>query len=100
MPHCCSQQLVCPVIVLQTIHHELLPGRGCDPVVNDNRLLYVHLLADWHLSSRLGRAAAAFASGLSTLIPLQWLRLFNPKEMNELMSGGTEGDVDVQDMQR
>ena len=38
-------------------------------VTSDNRLLYISLLADWHLNVRLGRAAEAFARGLAQLIP-------------------------------
>ena len=52
-----------------TTQHELLPGGVDMPVTADNRLLYCHLLADWHLNVRLGRAAEAFARGLSHLVP-------------------------------
>ncbi len=41
---------------------ELLPGGADTPVVDANKLLYVHLAADWHLNGRLGAAAAAFAN--------------------------------------
>ena len=34
------------------------------------------------------------------VIPSAWLRLFNPKEVNELLSGGEGGGVDAEDMQR
>ena len=34
------------------------------------------------------------------VIPSAWLRLFNPKEVNELLSGGEGGGVDAGDMQR
>ena len=33
-------------------------------VTNANKLLYVHLVADWHLNGSLGAAEAAFAAGL------------------------------------
>lgn len=41
---------------------DLLPGGADTPVVDANKLLYVHLAADWHLNGRLGAAAAAFAN--------------------------------------
>lgn len=61
--------------------------------------------ADWHLNVRLGRAAEAFARGLSQLIPPASLRLFNPRELNQLLSGesdeaGAGAGMDVADMQR
>lgn len=45
--------------------HELRPGGADVAVTNANKLLYIHLVADWHLNGRLGAAAAAFAAGLS-----------------------------------
>ncbi|KAF5840138.1 hypothetical protein DUNSADRAFT_17621 [Dunaliella salina] len=86
-----------------TTQHALLPGHGNTPVTNENRLLYCHLLADWHLNVRLGRPAEAFARGLAQLIPTTTLRLFNPKEFNQLVSGDSEeggGGVDVDDLRR
>lgn len=44
------------------MQHNLLPDGDSVPVTASNRLLYVYLLADWHLNARLGRAASAFAS--------------------------------------
>ena len=44
--------------------HELRPGGEDIAVTADNRLLYLHLVADWHLNGRLGAAASAFAAGL------------------------------------
>jgi hypothetical protein len=46
---------------------------------------------------RLGRPAAAFAAGMSRVLPLPALRLFSPAEFNQLLSGGLGGGVDVED---
>ncbi|EFJ40292.1 hypothetical protein VOLCADRAFT_99935 [Volvox carteri f. nagariensis] len=111
-------------------HHELLTGRGDMPVTNESRLLYCHLLADWHLNGKLGAPTAAFTRGLLSLIPqgctAQYtaavsqrrsqlgypsasLRLFNPREFNQLLSGaaadgpgggGGAAPLDVADMRR
>ncbi len=32
------------------------------------------------------------------MIPAPWLRLFNPAEVNELLSGGDSGGADADDM--
>jgi HECT-domain (ubiquitin-transferase) len=45
--------------------HELVHGGASIPVTNENRRLYVHLCARWHLGRVGGAAAAAFARGLS-----------------------------------
>lgn len=52
--------------------HELLPGGADVAVTNANKLLYVHLVADWHLNGRLGDAAAAFAAGLAQVPKLSY----------------------------
>lgn len=54
--------------------HPLVPGGDSMPVTNDNRLLYCHLLADYHLNVKLGRPAMAFTAGLVQLIPHTSLR--------------------------
>ncbi len=48
--------------------HELCPGGDDMAVTSANKLLYVHLVADWHLNRRLGKPAAAFAAGLNQVI--------------------------------
>jgi ubiquitin-protein ligase E3 B/ubiquitin-protein ligase E3 C len=53
---------ICLRLCLQTLQYDLLPNGGSIAVTASNRLLYVYLLADWHLNTRLGRAADAFAS--------------------------------------
>ena len=42
----------------------LKPGGRDEAVTGDNRLQFVHLAAEWHLASRLGQPAEAFAQGL------------------------------------
>lgn len=45
--------------------HELCPGGDDMAVTSANKLLYVHLVADWHLNRRLGKPAASFAAGVN-----------------------------------
>ena len=44
--------------------HELCPGGDDMAVTSANKLLYVHLVADWHLNRRLSKPASSFAAGL------------------------------------
>ena len=79
---------------------ELIPGGLEVPVTSANKLRYT-LLASWyHLSRQLDRPAAAFAAGLSDVIPLSWLRMFSPREINLLISGEQREGFDVDDLQR
>ena len=34
------------------------------------------------------------------VIPASWLRLFDPREVNQLVGGGASGDIDVTDLQQ
>ena len=34
------------------------------------------------------------------VIPASWLRLFDPREVNQLVGGGASGDIDVNDLQQ
>ncbi|KAL4428287.1 hypothetical protein ABPG75_002376 [Micractinium tetrahymenae] len=81
------------------VSEELVPGGSRLGVNNGNVLQYVYLVADWHLNKRLGTAAAAFSRGLSKVIPPAWLRLFSPREVNQLLGGGEAAALDVDDMQ-
>eukprot|EP00884_Botryococcus_braunii_P011773 jgi/Botrbrau1/20597/Bobra.113_1s0023.1 len=78
---------------------ELRPGGASIAVTDQNKLLYIHLAADWHLNGKLGVPAAAFASGLNQVIPphvaaplqFRW-------EVNQLAGGRLrEGGLDVED---
>lgn len=80
--------------------HELRPGGADRVVTNDDRLAYVHAVADFHLNRR-GRAAdAAFARGLARIVQPGWLRLFSPPELSQLVSGAEEADVDILDLRK
>ena len=53
-------------------------------------------------NGKLARGTPRFIAAFASLqvIPSAWLRLFNPKEVNELLSGGEGGGLDAADMQR
>ena len=47
----------------------LKPGGKDIAVTQENKLQYVHLAAEWYLSSRLGQPTEAFAQGLAQVRP-------------------------------
>ncbi|KAJ6853573.1 E3 ubiquitin-protein ligase UPL7 [Iris pallida] len=77
--------------------NELKPGGRDIPVTNENKLQYVHAMADYKLNRQLLPLANAFYRGLTDLISPSWLSLFNANEFNQLLSGGTH-DFDVDDL--
>ena len=51
------------------------------PVTRENCVQYIHLLAHWRLNVSIERQFRAFREGLASVVPLQWLRLFNQGEL-------------------
>lgn len=76
---------------------ELRPGGAAVPVTNENKLQYVHAVADYKLNRQMSRVIAAFSRGLHDLIAPSWLRLFNASEFNQLLAGGKQ-DIEVEDL--
>uniref|UniRef100_A0A0E0D4M4 HECT-type E3 ubiquitin transferase n=1 Tax=Oryza meridionalis TaxID=40149 RepID=A0A0E0D4M4_9ORYZ len=79
------------------IVHELRPGGKNISVTNENKLHYVHAIADYKLNRQILPFANAFYRGLGDLILPSWLSLFNANEFNQLLSGGLQ-DFDVDDL--
>ncbi|KAK2965376.1 hypothetical protein RJ640_024118 [Escallonia rubra] len=76
---------------------ELKPGGKDICVTNENKLQYVHAIADYKLNRQVLPLANAFYRGLADLISPSWLKLFNASEFNQLLSGGKH-DIDVDDL--
>lgn len=78
---------------------ELKPGGRDIPVTNSNRISYIHLVADYRLNKQIHRHCQAFRAGLSDVINLEWLRMFDHKELQVLISGALI-PVDLDDLRR
>lgn len=76
---------------------ELKPGGKDAIVANENKLQYVHAMADYKLNRQMLPLSNAFYRGLTDLISPSWLKLFNASEFNQLLSGGNH-DIDITDL--
>lgn len=76
---------------------ELKPGGKDAIVTNENKLQYVHAMADYKLNRQMLPLSNAFYRGLTDLISPSWLKLFNASEFNQLLSGGNH-DIDITDL--
>ncbi|CAL7940939.1 unnamed protein product [Xylocopa violacea] len=76
---------------------ELKPGGANIPVTNYNRIEYIHLMADYKLNKQIRAQCYAFKQGIGNVIPLDWLQMFNNKELQVLISGA-QIPVDVNDL--
>ena len=83
----------------RTIESELVPGGASQPVTNENRLLYISLMARWRLVRQSYRQTNNFLKGLASIIEPGWLSMFNQSELQTLV-GGAASSIDVEDLRR
>jgi len=67
--------------------YDLIPDGRNIPVTKDNRVLFLHKLADFRLNVRLQKQTSAFLSGLHTVLDVKWLKMFSAHELQVLISG-------------
>lgn len=78
---------------------ELVPNGSEVKVTRNNFWEYVMRYAHYKLNVEMWSAAMAFKEGMSELIPLEWIKLFSPRELQQLISGERKG-IDVTDIRR
>lgn len=76
---------------------ELKPSGINIPVTNHNRIEYIHLMADYKLNKQIRAQCYAFKRGIGSVVPLDWLQMFNNKELQVLIAGA-QIPVDVNDL--
>lgn len=77
----------------------LRPGGSDIDVTNENKLLYVHLVADYRLNRQMEAQVASFLRGFHQLVQPAWLRLFHAREVQRLI-GGDDVPLDVADLRQ
>merc|ERR1712146_733153 len=75
----------------------LRPGGSAVDVTNENRVLYVHLMADYKLNQQLRRQVQACRHGFNEFVHGSWLSFFNAPELQRLVSGD-DVPLDVNDL--
>lgn len=76
---------------------ELIPGGSTVRVSSANVHSYIHRYAHHKLNLETASQCRAFLSGFRLLIPADWLKMFNPRELQILISGEPKR-IDVRDM--
>lgn len=80
--------------------HPLIPNGANIEVTNENKGRYIELVAKYYVVDRVREQSEAFTRGLWEVINPAWLRLFNEPELQVLISGATDGDIDIEDLKR
>ncbi|CAG4954509.1 unnamed protein product [Colias eurytheme] len=76
---------------------ELKPGGANIPVTAENRIEYIHLVADFKLNRQIRAQCAALKRGLTSVVSSEWLRMFSCRELQLLVSGA-EVPIDLDDL--
>ncbi len=67
--------------------HELLPNGRNTKVTKQNIFQYIHLLSHYKQYKCISEACYALVTGFRSVIPLEFIRMFNTVELNRLISG-------------
>ncbi|CAL1296841.1 unnamed protein product [Larinioides sclopetarius] len=76
---------------------ELIPGGTSIPVTENNRINYIHLMADFKLNKQIKAQCQAFKEGLANVIDMEWLYMFDSNELQILISGA-QTPIDIEDL--
>lgn len=73
---------------------DLIPGGRDIDVTNDNKKEYVDLMVKWRIEKRIAEQFHAFREGFHELIPHDLINVFDERELELLIGGIAEIDVD------
>lgn len=73
---------------------DLIPGGRDIDVTNDNKKEYVDLMVKWRIEKRIAEQFQAFKEGFQELIPQDLINVFDERELELLIGGIAEIDVD------
>jgi E3 ubiquitin-protein ligase NEDD4 len=73
---------------------ELISGGADMPVTDENKKDYVEAVVEYRISKRVKEQFEAFMSGFSELIPQDLITVFDERELELLIGGMSEIDVD------
>ncbi|KAF9521135.1 hypothetical protein BS47DRAFT_1357065 [Hydnum rufescens UP504] len=73
---------------------ELKPGGADIPVTEENKKEYVETVIEYRISRRVREQFDAFMSGFSELIPQELINVFDERELELLIGGMSDIDVD------
>lgn len=81
--------------VLGKIEQHDLKANGADvAVTNENKEEYINLMTNWRFTRGVEEQTKAFLDGFSEVVPLQWLQYFDEREIELMLCGMQEVDVD------
>ncbi|CAL8348040.1 unnamed protein product [Lota lota] len=83
----------------QLVCHELIPGGKTMPVINENKISYIHLMAHFRMHTQIKEQTAAFIRGFRSIINPEWLHMFSTPEVQRLVAGDN-AEIDLDDLKK
>ncbi|KAM9375968.1 NEDD4-like E3 ubiquitin-protein ligase WWP2 isoform 2-T2 [Pholidichthys leucotaenia] len=78
--------------------HQLKDDGENELVTKENKEEYISLLTDWRFTRGVEEQNKAFLDGFNEVVPLEWLRYFDEKELELMLCGMQE--IDLADWQK
>eukprot|EP00375_Theileria_parva_P001919 XP_764594.1 ubiquitin-protein ligase [Theileria parva strain Muguga] len=82
-----------------TIQEDLIPNGHNTRVTKQNLESFIHQFSNFKCNRMIESQCSAFLQGLSSIIPLEWLQMFSPSELELLISGSSEA-IDISDLRK
>ncbi|XP_052865035.1 E3 ubiquitin-protein ligase Su(dx) [Anopheles cruzii] len=82
----------------QIIHHELKENGDKERVTEENKEEYISLMTEWRMTRGIEEQTKTFLDGFNEVVPLEWLKYFDERELELMLCGMQE--IDVDDWQR
>ncbi|KAA0183295.1 hypothetical protein HAZT_HAZT003429 [Hyalella azteca] len=83
----------------ELVSHELRPAGKILPVTNDNRIVYIHLMAHFKMHTQIRNQTRAFVKGFRSIINPEWLAMFSIPELQRIISGDNVA-IDLKDLRK
>ncbi|KAH3774569.1 E3 ubiquitin-protein ligase Su(dx)-like isoform X2 [Dreissena polymorpha] len=74
--------------------HDLKENGSEVAVTNENKEEYINLMTNWRFTRGVEEQTKAFLDGFSEVVPLEWLQYFDERELELMLCGMQEIDVD------
>ncbi|KAE8608612.1 hypothetical protein XENTR_v10011546 [Xenopus tropicalis] len=85
-------------ILGEVTSHKLKEGGENIRVTEENKEEFISLLTDWRFTRGVEEQTNAFLDGFKEVVPLEWLRYFDEKELELMLCGMQE--IDIADWQK
>uniref|UniRef100_A0A8C5QSI2 HECT-type E3 ubiquitin transferase n=1 Tax=Leptobrachium leishanense TaxID=445787 RepID=A0A8C5QSI2_9ANUR len=85
-------------ILGEVTSHKLKEGGENIRVTEENKEEFIMLLTDWRFTRGVEEQTNAFLDGFNEVVPLEWLRYFDEKELELMLCGMQE--IDLNDWQK